>query len=166
MSPVLYSRGGYRQKVIQNILELGKLGVQFATFPETVDSVLPLFLPSCRRPFEIRTGKEHLKLLDQAVTITLRHHASDRRGREGWPSMVVSVSVNERDGGTIYNTQLLFDADGTLIQRRRKIQPDLSRAIDLGARRRLRICARCTARSDGLASWHAGSITIRWPVMP
>jgi nitrilase len=36
---------------------------------------------------------------------------------------VVSVGVNERDGGTIYNTQLLFDADGTLIQRRRKITP-------------------------------------------
>jgi len=37
--------------------------------------------------------------------------------------MVVSVGVNERDGGTIYNAQLLFDADGTLIQHRRKISP-------------------------------------------
>ena len=37
--------------------------------------------------------------------------------------MVVSIGVNERDGGTIYNTQLLFDADGTLIQRRRKLMP-------------------------------------------
>ncbi|MGY4281952.1 putative amidohydrolase [Bradyrhizobium sp. LM2.7] len=37
--------------------------------------------------------------------------------------MVVSVGANERDGGSIYNTQLLFDADGTLIQRRRKITP-------------------------------------------
>jgi nitrilase len=36
---------------------------------------------------------------------------------------VVSIGVNERDGGTIYNTQLLFDADGTLIQHRRKISP-------------------------------------------
>jgi uncharacterized protein (DUF302 family) len=35
----------------------------------------------------------------------------------------VSIGVNERDGGTLYNTQLLFDADGTLIQRRRKITP-------------------------------------------
>src|SRR4029077_19959969 len=38
-------------------------------------------------------------------------------------NMVVSIGVNERDGGSIYNTQLLFDADGTLIQRRRKITP-------------------------------------------
>lgn len=35
----------------------------------------------------------------------------------------MSIGVNERDGGTIYNTQLLFDADGSLIQRRRKISP-------------------------------------------
>ena len=37
--------------------------------------------------------------------------------------MVVSVGVNERDGGSLYNAQLLFDADGTLIQRRRKTTP-------------------------------------------
>jgi hypothetical protein len=29
---------------------------------------------------------------------------------------VGSIGVNERDGGTLYNTQLLFDADGTLIR--------------------------------------------------
>ena len=37
--------------------------------------------------------------------------------------VVVSIGVNERDGGTLYDTQLLFDADGALIQRRRKISP-------------------------------------------
>jgi len=35
----------------------------------------------------------------------------------------VSIGVNERDGGTLYNTQLLFDSNGALIQRRRKISP-------------------------------------------
>ncbi|HEY6901710.1 MAG TPA: nitrilase-related carbon-nitrogen hydrolase, partial [Puia sp.] len=37
--------------------------------------------------------------------------------------LVISIGINERDGGTLYNTQLLFDADGTLIQHRRKITP-------------------------------------------
>jgi aliphatic nitrilase len=37
--------------------------------------------------------------------------------------VVVSIGINERDGGTLYNTQLLFDADGALIQRRRKTTP-------------------------------------------
>ena len=35
----------------------------------------------------------------------------------------VSIGVNERDGGTLYDTLLLFDTDGTLIQSRRKISP-------------------------------------------
>jgi aliphatic nitrilase len=36
---------------------------------------------------------------------------------------VVSIGVNERDHGTLYNAQLLFDADGKLVQARRKITP-------------------------------------------
>jgi predicted amidohydrolase len=60
--------------------------------------------------------------MEQAVTIP--SHATRAIGdacRQA--GMVVSIGVNERDGGSIYNTQLLFDADGTLIQRRRKITP-------------------------------------------
>jgi aliphatic nitrilase len=67
-------------------------------------------------------SKEHLRLLDQAVTVpSAETDAIAEAAREA--HMVVSIGVNERDGGTIYNTQLLFDADGTLIQRRRKITP-------------------------------------------
>jgi nitrilase len=36
---------------------------------------------------------------------------------------VVAVGVNERAGGTLFNTQLVFDADGTLVLARRKITP-------------------------------------------
>jgi nitrilase len=48
------------------------------------------------------------------------HAISDACKQAG---VVVSIGVNERDGVTLFNTQLLFDADGTLIQRRRKISP-------------------------------------------
>ena len=37
--------------------------------------------------------------------------------------MVVVLGVNERDHGTLYNTQLVFDADGTIVLKRRKITP-------------------------------------------
>jgi nitrilase len=30
--------------------------------------------------------------------------------------VVVSIGVNECDGGSLYNTQLLYDADGALIR--------------------------------------------------
>jgi carbon-nitrogen hydrolase len=36
ISPVLYSREGTIEKVVKTIRGLGKQGVQFATFPETV----------------------------------------------------------------------------------------------------------------------------------
>jgi hypothetical protein len=36
ISPVLYSREGTVEKVCQQIIALGRQGVQFATFPETV----------------------------------------------------------------------------------------------------------------------------------
>jgi Carbon-nitrogen hydrolase len=67
-------------------------------------------------------GAEHYKLLDQAVTVP--SDATRAIGEAAKQAgLVVSVGVNERDGGTIYNAQLLFDADGTLIQHRRKISP-------------------------------------------
>jgi aliphatic nitrilase len=67
-------------------------------------------------------GTEQRKLLDQAVTVPspATDALSDAARLAG---VVVSIGVNERDGGTLYNTQLLFDADGTLLQRRRKISP-------------------------------------------
>ena len=36
ISPVLYSRQGTIEKVVNKIRELGTRGVRFATFPETV----------------------------------------------------------------------------------------------------------------------------------
>ena len=117
--PVLYSREGTTDRVVQKIIELGREGVQFATFPETIVPYYPYF-SFVLRPFEMVA--ENLRLLDQAVTIpspaiSAIAEASRHAG------MVVAIGVNERDGGTIYNAQLLFDADGTLIQRRRKITP-------------------------------------------
>ena len=49
LSPVLYSREGTIDKVVQKVLELGRQGVQFATFPETVMSYYP-YLSFVRRP--------------------------------------------------------------------------------------------------------------------
>src|SRR6201991_783594 len=119
LSPVLYSREGTVEKVVHKITELGREGVQFATFPETVVPYYPYF-SFVQRPFEM--AAEHLRLLDQAVAIpSAATHAIGEAARQA--GMVVSIGVNERDGGSIYNTQLLFDADGTLIQRRRKITP-------------------------------------------
>jgi aliphatic nitrilase len=119
ISPVLYSRAGTVEKVIEKIRELGREGVQFATFPETLVPYYPYFsfvMPA------FAMSQEHLRLLDQSVVVpSAETEAIGAAAKEA--GMVVSIGVNERDGGSIYNTQLLFDADGSLIQRRRKITP-------------------------------------------
>src|SRR5215469_10849891 len=121
LSPVLYSREGTVEKVVRKVHELGQQGVQFATFPETVVPYYPYF-SFVQSPLQNIVGPEHRKLLDQAVTVPspVTDAISEAAKQAG---VVVSLGVNERDGGTLYNTQLLFDADGTLIQRRRKISP-------------------------------------------
>ncbi|MFE0501253.1 carbon-nitrogen hydrolase family protein [Lysobacter soli] len=121
ISPVLYSRHATIDKVVRKIHELAQVGVQFATFPETVVPYYPYF-SAVQTPLELLAGKEHLRLLNEAVTVP--SPATDAIGEAARNAgMVVSIGVNEREGGTLYNTQLLFDADGTLVQRRRKITP-------------------------------------------
>jgi aliphatic nitrilase len=130
LSPVLYSREGTVDKVVRTIHELGEKGVQFATFPETVIPYYPYF-SFVQSPYQTIVGPGHLKLLDQAVTVPspATSAISEACKQAG---VVVSIGVNERDGGTLYNTQLLFDADGTLIQRRRKITPTYHERIIWG----------------------------------
>jgi nitrilase len=117
--PVLYNREATVEKVCQQILSLGQQGVQYAVFPETVIPNYPYY-SFVQSPYLM--GREHYKQLEQSVTIpspaTLAMGEACRQAQ-----MVVSIGVNERDGGTIYNTQLLFNSDGNLIQRRRKISP-------------------------------------------
>src|SRR5262244_2173348 len=121
ISPVLYNRQGTVEKVVKKIRDLGKQGVQFATFPETVIPYYPYF-SFIQAPLQNIAGPEQRKLLGQAVTVP--SPATDALGAAARQAGVVaSIGINERDGGTLYNTQLLFDADGTLIQRRRKITP-------------------------------------------
>jgi aliphatic nitrilase len=121
LSPVLYSREGTVDKIVQSIRALGRQGVQFATFPETVVPYYPYF-SFIQTPYQLIAGREHARLLEQAVTVPSPVTATigDACREAG---MVTAIGVNEREGGTLYNTQLLFDADGTLLQRRRKMTP-------------------------------------------
>ena len=64
ISPVLYSRQGTVEKVVRKIRELGKQGVQFATFPETVVPYYPYF-SIIQTPYQIISGRENLKLLER-----------------------------------------------------------------------------------------------------
>jgi aliphatic nitrilase len=165
ISPVLYSREGTVDKVVQQIRELGQLGVQFATFPETVVPYYPYF-SFIQSAYQIIAGGEHLRLLDQAVTLPspAADAISDACREAG---VVVSIGVNERDGGTLYNTQLLFDADGTLLQRRRKITPTYHERMvwGQGDGSGLRAVDSKVGRTGQLACWEHYNPLARYALM-
>jgi Carbon-nitrogen hydrolase len=96
ISPVLYSRQGTVEKVVRKIRELGKQGVRFATFPETVVPYYPYF-SFIQAPIQNIVGPEQRKLLDQAVTVpllSLMPSAQLPSGRElSSPSASTSVTA-------------------------------------------------------------------------
>ncbi|HEY9827756.1 MAG TPA: Nit6803 family nitrilase [Stenomitos sp.] len=119
ISPVLFSREETTQKVLDAIAKAAQAGVQLVVFPETLIPYYPYF--SFVQP-PVLMGKDHLLLYEQAVTVpgpVTEAVSQAARSHE----MVVVLGVNERDGGSLYNSQLIFDADGTLLLKRRKITP-------------------------------------------
>jgi aliphatic nitrilase len=165
LSPVLYSREGTVDKIVRKIHELGQQGVQFATFPETVVPYYPYF--SFLQPgYQLVAGREHGRLLDQAVRVpSPATHAIGDACRNA--RMVASIGVNERDGETLFNTQLLFDADGLLIQRRRKISPTYHERMvwGQGDGSGLRAVDSAVGRIGQLACWEHYNPLARYALM-
>src|SRR6201986_2228330 len=106
-------------KVLGAIAEAADKGAKRVVFPETFVPWYPYFsfiLPP------VLTGAEHIRLYENAVVVpgpvTETIAAAARRN-----NIVVVLGVNERDHGSLYNTQLVFDADGRMVLKRRKITP-------------------------------------------
>lgn len=165
ISPVLYSRERTVDKVVTKIAELGEKGVQFATFPETVVPYYPYF-SFVQSAYDLRTGNEHLRLLEQAVTVPSDTTRAIGEGAKR-ARVVVSIGVNERDGGSIYNTQLLFDSDGALLQRRRKISPTFHERLiwGYGDGSGLRAVDSAVGRIGQLACWEHYNPLARYVLM-
>jgi len=119
MAPVLFDRDGTTEKVIDIIKRCGVDGIRLVVFPETIIPNYPYF--AMFNP-PIFIGEYTQRLFDQAVDVP--GSVTDAIGKAARESeTVVVIGVNERDGGTLYNTQLIFDSDGILLGKRRKIMP-------------------------------------------
>ncbi len=117
--PVLHSLDGSVERVLAAITEAAAQGVQLIVFPETFLPYYPYF--SFVEPPALM-GRSHLLLYEQAVTVpgpAISRIAAAAREH----AMHVLLGINERDGGSLYNAQLLIDASGELVLRRRKITP-------------------------------------------
>ena len=119
LSPVLFDRDSTTEKVVKSIEKCGEEGIRLAVFPETFIPNYPYF--AWLNPPAVISDL-HGKLHDQAVDVPGPvTEAVGKAAREA--GTVVVLGVNEREGGSLYNTQLVFDSDGSLLGKRRKIMP-------------------------------------------
>ena len=133
IAPDLNSREATLARVLDAIGEAAEQRRGTRRVPGDLRALVPVFF---LRHSAGATGAEHIRLYEHAVVVPGRQTdavaaAARKHG------VVVVLGVNERDHGSLYNAQLIFDADGALMLKRRKITPDLPRADDLGTRRRL-----------------------------
>jgi len=119
IAPDLNSADGTLTRVLETMRDAARRGVELIVFPETFVPYYPYFsfvLPP------VQQGAPHLLLMDRAPTVPGPvTDAVSAAARE--LGLVVVLGVNERDHGSLYNTQLVFDADGKLVLKRRKITP-------------------------------------------
>jgi nitrilase len=118
LAPVLGSRTGTTEKVCAAIRAAAAEGAELLVFPETVVPYYPYF-SFVQAP--VAMGREHLRLYEEAVVVpgpTTEAVAETARAA----GVVVALGVNERDHGSLYNAQLIFDGD-RLALHRRKITP-------------------------------------------
>src|SRR5437879_377120 len=108
IAPDLQSADGTLGKVCEAIVNAAAQGAELVVFPETFVPYYPYF-SFVRPPFA--SGPEHLQLYERAVVVPgpVTDAVSAAARSHG---VVVVLGVNERDHGTLYNTQLVFDANG------------------------------------------------------
>jgi aliphatic nitrilase len=163
ISPVLFSREGTIEKVLKTINDAAKQGVQLIVFPETFVPYYPYF--SFVQP-PVLMGKEHMRLYEEAVEVpSVATEAVSRAARSH--QMVVVLGVNERDNGSLYNTQLIFDADGSLLLKRRKITPTYHERMvwGQGDGSGLKVVQSAVGKLGALACWEHYNPLARFALM-
>jgi len=163
IAPDLSSRAGTVERVLNAIAEAADRGAELIVFPETFVPWYPYFsfvLPPMQQ------GPEHLRLYEEAVTVPsaeTRAVADAARKRNS----VIVLGVNERDHGSLYNTQLIFDVDGSLKLKRRKITPTYHERMiwGQGDGAGLKVVETAVGRVGALACWEHYNPLARYALM-
>ncbi len=163
IAPVLHDRAGTMRKVLDTIDDAAARGVALVVFPETLVPYYPYFsfvLPA------VAMGPEHVRLYEEAVVVpgpeTSAVSAAARRY-----GMVIVLGITERDHGSLYNTQLIFDATGDLVLKRRKITPTYHERMvwGMGDASGLTVVETAVGRVGALACWEHYNPLARYALM-
>lgn len=163
IAPDFEAVDGTLNKVCEVIDNAAVQGVELIVFPETIVPYYPYF--SFVKP-PVAMGPDHLKLYERAVVVPgpVTLAVAERARARG---MVVVLGVNERDHGSLYNTQLVFDADGTLALKRRKITPTYHERMvwGQGDGAGLKVVPTAVGRVGALACWEHYNPLARYALM-
>ncbi len=163
IAPDLQSQSGTMAKVLNAISEAAEKRAELLVFPETFVPWYPYFsfvLPP------VLSGREHLRLYQEAVVVpgpaTDAVAAAARKH-----AMVIVLGINERDHGSLYNTQLIFDADGSLKLKRRKITPTFHERMiwGQGDGAGLKVVDTAVGKVGALACWEHYNPLARYALM-
>ncbi|MEO0408634.1 MAG: Nit6803 family nitrilase [Cyanobacteria bacterium P01_A01_bin.135] len=163
LSPVLFDRAGTTEKVLEAIAQAAQSGAQLIVFPETLIPYYPYF--SFIQP-PVLMGQEHMRLYEQAVVVPGPVTDAVSRAARSY-GIVVVLGVTERQEGSLYNTQLVFEADGTLALKRRKTTPTFHERMvwGQGDGAGLKVVATAVGRVGALACWEHYNPLARYALM-
>ena len=119
IAPVFLNRDATVAKVCEWIAAAGALGVNWVAFPETVIPGYPYWLLTMDN---ITCRPINRELFDNSIAIAgpeIQSICDAARQAE----CGVVVGVNEREAGTLYNTQVFVSPEGVLLGHRRKLMP-------------------------------------------
>lgn len=163
IAPDIARPEGTLERVCNAIAEASEKGAQLVVFPETFVPYYPYF--SFVHP-PVLTGPDHLRLYEHAVVVPGPvTQAVSRAAAAG--RIVVVLGVNERDHGSLYNAQLVFDADGSMVLKRRKITPTYHERMiwGQGDGAGLRVVETAVGRLGALACWEHYNPLARYALM-
>lgn len=163
LSPSLEKASSTLEKVLGAIDDAAKQGAKLIVFPETFVPYYPYF-SFISTPMQ--SSKEHMRLYQEAVVVPgpITYAVSERAKLK---EIAVVLGVNERDHGSLYNTQLVFDLDGTLLLKRRKITPTFHERMiwGQGDASGLKVVDSQIGRIGALACWEHYNPLARYALM-
>jgi nitrilase len=163
IAPDLTSCEGTVARVARAVADAVARGADLVVFPETFVPYYPYF--SFVEP-PVSGGREHLRLYENAVEVP-GWVTSELAKLAEQNDVVLVVGVNERDHGTLYNAQLVFDADGSLLLKRRKITPSYHERMIWGSGdgSGLQVVNTRIGRLGALACWEHYNPLARYALM-